>query len=113
MRTEFFNIGESLEKLRLVWTVTAEFKIHISCRADDSGCNFQQLESDSVDTILSHGLRQCQAAEPVKEIVCECMNLNPVGVNNHGRTADIAHIEAGFALLDEVFHFSPLAVKAD
>ncbi len=41
------------------------------------------------------------------------MNLNPVGVDNHGRTADIAHIKAGFALLDEVFHISPLAVKAD
>lgn len=41
------------------------------------------------------------------------MNLNPVGVDNHGRTADMAHIKAGFALFDEIFHISPLAVKLD
>ena len=41
------------------------------------------------------------------------MNLNPVGVDDHGRTADVAHVKAGFALLDEVFHLTPLAVKAD
>ena len=45
--------------------------------------------------------------------IYQWMNLNMVGIDNHGRTAEIAHIESGLALLDEVFHFFPLKVKED
>ena len=93
--------------------MTAQLEIHISCRFDDPNRNFQQLEPDGVDTILSHGFRQSQTSKPVKKIVGQCVNLNPVCVDDHGRTADIAHVEAGFTLLDEVFHLSSLTVKAN
>ena len=83
--------------------MTAQLEIHISCRTDDPGRKLQQLEPDGVDSVFSHGLRQGQPTEPVEEIVSQCMNLNPIGVDDHGRTADIAHVKAGFALLGQHF----------
>ena len=102
---KFSNVGKRFVKLGLVWTVAAQLEVHVPCGFDDSDRKLQQLEPDGVDPFFSHGLRQGQATEPVEGIVRQCVNLNPVGIDDHGRTADIAHVKAGFALLDEVFHF--------
>ena len=41
------------------------------------------------------------------------MNLNTVGVDDLGRTADIAHVKSAFAFFDKILHISALAVEAD
>ena len=99
LRTKFSNVGKCFIKLGLVWTVAAQLEVHVPCGFDDSNRKLQQLEPDGVDPFFSHRLRQGQSAEPVEEIVGQCMDLNPVGVDDHGRAADIAHVKAGFALL--------------
>ena len=99
LRTKFSNVGKCFIKLGLVWTVAAQLEVHVPCGFDDSNHKLQQLEPDGVDPFFSHRLRQGQSAEPVEEIVGQCMDLNPVGVDDHGRAADIAHVKAGFALL--------------
>ena len=113
LRTRFSNVGKCFIKLGLVWTVAAQLEVHVPCGFDDSGRKLQQLEPHGVDPFFSHGLWQSQSAEPVEEIVGQCVNLNPVGIDDHGRTADVAHVKTGFALLDEVFHLSALAIKAN
>ena len=69
--------------------MAAQLEVQVPCGFDDSNRKLQQLKSDGVDPILSHGVRQNQAPEPVEEIVRQCVNLNPVGVDDHGRAADI------------------------
>ena len=99
LRTKFSNVGKRFVKLGLVWTVAAQLEVHVPCGFDDSDRKLQQLEPHGVNPILSHGLRQGQPPEPVEEIIRQRVNLNPVGVDDHGRAADVAHVKAGFALL--------------
>ena len=87
--TKFSNVGKCFIKLGLVWTVAAQLEVHVPCGSDDPSRQLQQFESDGVDPVFSHGLRQSQSAEPVEEIVRQCVNLNPVGVDDQGRAADI------------------------
>ena len=89
LRTKFSNVGKCFIRLGLVWTVAAQLEVHVPCGFDDSDRKLQQLEPDGVDPFFSHGLRQSQSAEPVEEIVRQCVNLNTVGIDDHGRTADI------------------------
>ena len=96
LQAKFSNVEKRFVKLGLVWAVTAQLEEHIPCGADDPGCKFQQFEPDGIDPVFSHGLWQSQPPEPVEEIVRQRVNLDPVGIDDHGRTADIAHVKAGF-----------------
>ena len=89
LRTKFSNVGKRFVKLGLVWTVAAQLEVHVPCGFDDSDRKLQQLEPHGVNPILSHGLRQGQPPEPVEEIIRQRVNLNPVGVDDHGRAANI------------------------
>ena len=82
LRTKFSNVGKCFIKLGLVWTVAAQLEVHVPCGFDDSDRKLQQLEPDGIDTVFSHRLRQGQSAEPVEEIVGQCVNLNTVGIKH-------------------------------
>ena len=93
--------------------MATKLEIHISRSPHHANRDFQQREPDRIDPVPVHGLQHRQAAKPVEEIVRQSMDLNTVGIHNLSGTADIAHIEAGFALFDENLHLLAFAVKTD
>ena len=107
------NVEERHKEQVLKRAKAAEFEMHISRRSDGANCNFQQLEPDGINAIFSHVLRQNEPPKPVEKIVSQRMNLNTVGVDDLGRTADIAHVKTAFAFFDEILHVSTLAIEAD
>ena len=109
---ESADVGKRHLELRLVWTMAAKLEIHISRRPHHANRDFQQCEPDSIDPIPAHGLRQHQTAEPVEELVRQSVDLNTVGVHDLSGTADIAHVETGFELLDVILHLAAFTVMS-
>ena len=93
--------------------MAAQLEENVSGRTNDLHGNFQQLQPQRVDTVFSELLRQDKTAKPVEQIVRKRMNLNTVGVDDLLRAADVGHVKAIFAFLDEVFHQTSLAVEAE
>lgn len=79
----------------------------------NTGCNFYQPQPDRIHLHLAHGLGKHHATEPIEQVVCQTMDLEPVGIHNHGGRTDCPKVKAVLALFNEVFHGAAVAVKPD
>ena len=78
----------------------------------DARSDLYQFQPDCIDLHFTHGLWKRQTPEPVKQVVSKAMQLEPIGIHNHGGRTDRAKIEAVLSFLDEVFHSAAVAVEA-
>ena len=72
-----------------------------------------QFQPYCIDPLFSHACCQSKTPEPVEEVVCQTMHLQPVGVYYLGLTAYSREIKAILTFLDEVFHLASSAVELD
>ncbi len=79
----------------------------------DARSDLYQFQPDCIHLHFTHGLWKRQTPEPVKQVVSKAMQLEPIGIHNHGGGTDRAKIEAVLSFLDEVFHSAAVAVEAD
>ena len=76
-------------------------------------CDLYQFQTNRIHLHLTHGLRENQTPEPVEQVIGKAMQLEPVGIHNHGGRTDRAKVEAILTLFDKVFHRSAIAVKTN
>lgn len=93
--------------------MTAQPEPELSCLVSNTCRNFYQFQPDRIRLHLTHGFGKCQAPEPVEQVVGETMQLESIGIHNHGRGTDPAKVETVLSFLDEVFHGAAIAVEAN
>ena len=70
-----------------------------------------QLQPYCIDPLFSHACCKSKTSEPVKEVVCQTMHLQPVGIYYLGLAAYGREIKTILAFFNEVFHLASSAVK--
>ena len=76
------DITERFVELTLKWTVAAKLEEDVPCGVYNPACNFQQLQPKSINTLSLHRLWQREPTEPIKQVVGQCVNLHPVGIDD-------------------------------